>query len=48
MTGGRTPDELIAEMQAMVDEIREDPDVPKFTATAPDGGGATPEATPAG
>lgn len=42
MTGAITPDELIAEMQAGVDEVRENPDIPKFTATAPGGGEATP------
>lgn len=44
MTGVITPDDLVASMQAKVDEIRENPDIPKFTATAP---GATAEATPA-
>jgi N-acetylglucosamine transport system substrate-binding protein len=47
MTGVTTPDELIAVMQAKTDEIRENPDIPKFTQTAPGAGGATPEATPA-
>lgn len=47
MTGVITPDDLIATMQAKVDEVRENPDIPKFTASAPGAGGATPEATPA-
>jgi N-acetylglucosamine transport system substrate-binding protein len=44
MTGVVTPEELVATMQAKVDEIRDNADIPKFTATAP---GATAEATPA-
>jgi len=48
MTGVKTPDEVIAEMQAKVDEIRNNPEIPKFTATAPGTEpAATPEATPA-
>ena len=47
MTGKKTPDEVITAMQAKVDEIRKNPDIPKFTATAPGGGSATPEASPA-
>lgn len=42
MTGVKSSDEVIATMQAMVDQIREDPDVPKFTNDGPGGGEATP------
>jgi N-acetylglucosamine transport system substrate-binding protein len=45
MTGQKTPDELIEAMQAKVNEVRENPDIPKFTRTAP--GEASPEASPA-
>ncbi len=46
MTGVKTSDEVISTMQAKVDEIRDNPDIPKFTASAPGAGGATPEASP--
>lgn len=35
MTGKMTPADLVSTMQAKVDEIRNNPDIPKFTATAP-------------
>jgi N-acetylglucosamine transport system substrate-binding protein len=44
MTGQKTSDEIIVELQALTDELRENPDIPKFTRTAP---GASPVASPA-
>jgi N-acetylglucosamine transport system substrate-binding protein len=44
MTGQKTSDEIIAELQAETDRIREDASIPKFERVAP---GATPAATPA-
>jgi N-acetylglucosamine transport system substrate-binding protein len=43
MTGQKTSDEIIAELQALTDQIRNDPAIPKFERVAP---GATPSATP--
>jgi N-acetylglucosamine transport system substrate-binding protein len=44
MTGQKTTDEIIAELQAETDRIRADESIPKFERVAP---GATPAATPA-
>jgi N-acetylglucosamine transport system substrate-binding protein len=49
MTGQITPDELIEQMQALADQIREDDSIPKYTVEAPGSTGieASPEASPA-
>ena len=49
MTGEATPEEVSQALQALTDEIRENPDIPKFTREAPTTAvpGSTPEATPA-
>jgi N-acetylglucosamine transport system substrate-binding protein len=44
MTGQKSSDEVIAELQALTDQIRNDPSIPKFEKVAP---GASPEASPA-
>jgi 5,10-methylene-tetrahydrofolate dehydrogenase/methenyl tetrahydrofolate cyclohydrolase len=44
LTGETTAEEAAQAIQERVDELRENPDIPKFTSVAP---GATPEATPA-
>jgi N-acetylglucosamine transport system substrate-binding protein len=44
LTGQATAEEVAQAIQKLVDEQRENPDIPKFTSVAP---GATPEATPA-
>jgi N-acetylglucosamine transport system substrate-binding protein len=41
MTGQATPEEVSQALQALTDEIRENPDIPKFTREAP-GASATP------
>ncbi len=43
MTGAKTSDEIIVELQAMTDQVRNDPSIPKFVVQAP---GASPEASP--
>ena len=45
MTGQITPDEMIEQMQALADQIREDDSIPKITLEAP--ATASPVATPA-
>jgi N-acetylglucosamine transport system substrate-binding protein len=43
MTGQKSSDEIITELQALTDQIRNDASIPKFTMEAP---GASPEASP--
>jgi N-acetylglucosamine transport system substrate-binding protein len=45
LTGETTAEEAAQSIQALVDELRENPDIPKFTSEAP-GASATPAATP--
>jgi N-acetylglucosamine transport system substrate-binding protein len=53
MTGQKSPDEAIEELQSLTDQLRDDPNVPKFEVTADrapapvDDPDASPEATPA-
>ena len=52
MTGQATPEEVSTALQELTNELREDPDVEKFTREAPEpavpvDGAATPAATPA-
>lgn len=47
MTGEATPQEVSEALQQLTNEIRENPDITKFTREAPGGAEATPVATPA-
>jgi N-acetylglucosamine transport system substrate-binding protein len=48
MTGQATPEEVSQTLQKLTDDIRNNPDIPKFTRTAPGAApAASPEATPA-